>query len=141
MIWKHQPSLEQLNQTNQASLPEHLGMEFTEIGEDYLMAKMPVDQRTIQPFGILHGGATAALAETMGSVAAMYCIEDPSQYMPVGIELNINHLRSARSGFVYGRVTAIKTGRQIQVWNIEIKNEENKLISVSRLTIAIVERS
>lgn len=140
MLWKIQPDLNVLNATTPNTLNESLGIEFIEVGDNYLKAKMPVDNRTTQPMGILHGGANVALAETLGSVAALYCIGDPGQKVPVGVEVNANHLRSATKGYVIGTATPIKTGRTLQVWNIDIHNEEGKLTCVSRLTVAIVDR-
>ncbi len=113
----------------------HLGIEVTEIGDDFIKATMPVDHRTHQPFGLLHGGASCVLAETLGSIASTLCI-DPSKEMAVGVEINANHLRSVRSGHVEGTVRPVHIGRTIHVWNIEIKAGE-KLICVSRLTCAI----
>ncbi len=138
-IWKTNPTLEALNDIGKGSLPEHLGIEFTEVGSDYIKAKMPVDQRTKQPMGLLHGGASAALSETMGSVAGVLIIEDMSKQSIVGIEINANHLRSAKSGYVYATTKPIKIGRRLQVWNTEIHDDEGKLICTSRLTTMIVD--
>ena len=118
----------------------HLGIEFTRIGDDYLEARMPVDHRTVQPMGLLHGGASCVLAETMGSVASFLCIEDPAKETAVGVEINANHLRPAIKGFVTGKVSPLRIGRKLHVWNIEIKDEEGRLICVSRITIAVVQR-
>jgi len=117
----------------------HIGIEFTEIGENYLKAKMPVDHRTVQPYGILHGGASAVLAETLGSVASSLMIDRAQQYC-VGLEINANHIRSARSGFVYGTVTPLHLGRSTHVWDIKILDEQDKLVCVSRLTVAILQQ-
>lgn len=117
----------------------HLGMQFTEIGDDYLIAKMPVDARTKQPAGLLHGGASVALAESLGSIASALCLPS-NEKMPVGIEINANHLKSATSGFVAGKVTPIRVGQSLHVWNIEIHNDKNDLVCVSRLTVMIVDR-
>lgn len=117
----------------------NLGIEFTEIGADYIIAKMPVDERTIQPYGLLHGGASVALAETLGSVASHISIDQDNQWA-VGLEVNANHLRPAKSGYVYGKVTPIHMGRKSHVWEIRITNEENKLICVSRLTVSIIDK-
>lgn len=142
MIWKTTPTLDVLNNIGKDSMSGHLGIEFTEFGDDFMTASMPVDYRTVQPFRILHGGASVALAETLGSVASVMCLDDMSKYQAVGVEINANHLSSAREGsVVYGTVRPIRIGRTMQVWNIEIKNEAGKLICVSRLTVAIVERS
>jgi 1,4-dihydroxy-2-naphthoyl-CoA hydrolase len=141
MIWKTQPLLEAANNAGVNALPSHLGIEFTEFGDDYMVAKMPVDHRTVQPFRILHGGASVVLAETLGSVASLFCI-DISKQQAVGLEINANHLSSAREGtVVYGTVKPIRIGKTIHVWNIEIKDEKGKMICISRLTVAVVERS
>lgn len=120
------------------SLVKHLGIEFTEAGEGYLLARMPVDSRTHQPFGILHGGASVVLAESLGSVASFMLLDDPTKQQAVGLEINANHLRPVREGWVYGRCTPIHIGRTTHVWDIRITNEAGKLVCVSRLTIAIV---
>ena len=122
-------------------MTDNLGIEYVEMGDDFITAKMPVDHRTVQPFRILHGGASVALAETLGSVAAILCLEPDSKKQVVGVEINANHLSSAREGtWVYGTVKPIRVGRTMQVWNIEIKDEQGKLVCISRLTIAVVER-
>ncbi len=136
-IWKQQAALEFLNSLGENTLTGHIGIEFTEIGEDYLMAKMPVDSRTHQPFGILHGGASAVLAETLGSVASTLCLPDVQKQTAVGLEINVNHLRSVRSGFVFGKATPVRIGRSVHVWNIEITDEAGLLTAVSRLTTVI----
>lgn len=140
MIWKTDFNLEGLNNTGQDTMVSHIGIEFTDFGDDYLVARMPVDARTVQPFRILHGGASAALAETIGSVGSTLCVSDPARQTAVGVELNISHLRSARSGYVYATARPYRLGRRVHVWNIELKDEQDRLISVSRLTMAIVER-
>lgn len=138
-IWKQPATLEGLNALNQDTLGATLGILFTEIGEDYLEATMPVNATTVQPFRILHGGASVALAETLGSVASSLCIEDLDAYGAVGLEINANHLKSVREG---GRVTGtcrpIRVGRQVHVWQIEIRDEKGDLSCISRLTVAIV---
>ena len=140
MIWKQAINLEFINVTSSNTMVEHLGIEFIEYGEDYIIAKMPVDSRTVQPYRILHGGASVALAETIGSMASLFCIENTEKHAPVGVEINANHLRSVSSGFVYATCKPFKIGRTMHIWNIEIKNEAQKLVCVSRLTIAIIER-
>lgn len=140
MIWKQSFTLEGLNQISQNTLAENLGIEFTDFGQDFLVARMPVDNRTVQPMRLLHGGASVALAETLGSVASVLCLDDTEKSMPVGVEINANHLRPATKGFVYGTVKPVRIGRNMHVWNIEIKNEEDKLTCVSRITIAVVPR-
>ena len=139
MIWTKKPTLEVINKFSKNTMVEHLAMEFTEIGDDYLVAKMPVDNRTKQPAGLLHGGASAALAETLGSVASVLCLPS-EQKMPVGIEINANHLKSATSGFVTGKVKPVRLGQSLHVWNIEIHNDKNDLVCVSRLTVMIVDK-
>jgi len=134
MIWKNEPTLEALNNINKKTLGSHLGIEVIEIGKDYIKAKMPVDERTKQPMGLLHGGASVALSETMGSIASVLIIEDITKETIVGVEINANHLKSVQSGFVYSTTRPIRIGRRIQVWNTEIQNEQNELICVSKLT-------
>ena len=136
MIWKKEFTLEGLNNT-QNNMVSLLGIEFSAFGSDFLEATMPVDQRTQQPYGILHGGASVALAETIGSLAGYLCLENP-KYIVVGQEINANHLRSVQTGFVTGRATPFHLGRSSQVWGIEIKNEAGKLVAISRLTLAVV---
>ncbi len=141
MIWKQSFTLEGLNQISQNTLAENLGIEFTDFGQDFLVARMPVDNRTVQPMRLLHGGANVALAETLGSVASVLCLDDTDKLMPVGVEINANHLRPVTKGFVNGTVKPIRIGRNMHIWNIEIKNEEGKLTCVSRLTISVVPRN
>ncbi|MEO9872673.1 hotdog fold thioesterase [Ekhidna sp.] len=131
--------LDALNHMSEGCMVEHLGIQFTEIGDDYLIATMPVDHRTKQPMGLLHGGASVALAETMGSVGATLCIDLNKQHA-VGLEINTNHIKSASSGIVSGKATPIHLGRGTHVWSIEMKNEENQLVAVSRITMAILDK-
>jgi 1,4-dihydroxy-2-naphthoyl-CoA hydrolase len=138
-IWKQPATLEGLNAMNEGTLNQALNIQFTEIGEDYLQATMPVSAQTVQPFRILHGGASVALAETLGSVASMLCIEDMAGYTAVGLEINANHLKSVREGgTVTGTCKPIRVGRQVHVWQIEIRDEKGDLSCISRLTVAIV---
>ncbi|MFD2569561.1 hotdog fold thioesterase [Spirosoma soli] len=130
--------LSNLDFVHSASIVNHLGIEFTEAGEGYLVGRMPVDQRTHQPFGILHGGASVVLAESLGSVASFMVLDDPTKQRAVGLEINANHIRSVRSGWVYGRCTPIHLGRTTHVWDIRITDEQDKLVCVSRITIAII---
>lgn len=139
-IWLIQPTLEDLQQLVRQTMVEHLGIEFIEIGEDYLKARMPVDHRTIQPDRLLHGGASVALAETIGSVAANLCV-DRSRKVCVGLEINANHMRPVRNGFVYGTVKPLHMGRSTQIWEIHISDEKQKLVCVSRLTMAVIVRN
>ena len=133
-------SLDELQTFSQNTLANHLGIEFTEIGNDFISAKMPVDSRTHQPFGILHGGASVVLAETLGSIASFLCIAEPNQHA-VGLEINANHIRPVKEGFVYGTVKPIHVGRTTHIWDIRINNEQNKPVCISRLTVAIVNAS
>ncbi len=116
---------------------EHVGIKFTNIGPDFLEAEMPVDQRTKQPLGLLHGGASVVLAETLGSVGATLVLEMGKQYA-VGLEINTNHIKSAKEGKVTGRATPIHIGKGTHVWSIETRNENNDLIAISRITMAIL---
>lgn len=140
MLWKQPFDLAAINATSANTLAEQLAIEFTELGDDYLVARMPVDHRTHQPVGLLHGGASVALAETIGSVASLLCIPDIQQEVPVGVEINANHLNSVQSGYVYATCRPVKVGRRIHVWDIRIADERQRPICVSRLTIAVVER-
>ena len=138
MIWKTKFTLEGINAMQEETLSSNLGIKFTGFGDDYLEATMPVDARTKQPVGLLHGGASVALAETLGSIAATLCLDNMTQNTVVGVEINANHLRSTRDGIVKGRAKPIKIGRSIQVWQIDIHNQNNKLVCVSRLTLATI---
>lgn len=120
-------------------MARHLGIEMVEVGPDFMTAKMPVDHRTIQRIGILHGGASLALAETVGSIAASYCIDRETSFI-VGQEINANHIRSVREGFVYAKATPFHLGRTSHVWDIRITNEEEKLVCVSRFTVAVLKK-
>jgi 1,4-dihydroxy-2-naphthoyl-CoA hydrolase len=121
------------------TMSEHLGIEWLDVGENFIKGRMPVDHRTIQPFGLLHGGASCVLAETLGSVAS-YLVIDSSKYNCTGIEINANHIRSARKGFVTGIAIPLHLGSSTHVWDIKITDENEKLICVSRLTVAIIKR-
>ena len=140
MIWKNKIDIDAINASSEQTLSGHLGIEFTEWGDDYISAKMPVDKRTVQPFGLLHGGASVVLAETIGSVASLFCIKDTNKHVPVGVDINANHLSSIRSGYVIGTARPYKIGRKLHVWNIEIVDEQGKMICVSRLTVAIIDQ-
>jgi len=135
IVWKNKPTLEQLTERAKNTLVEHLGIEYLEIGDDYLKARMPVDQRTIQPAGILHGGASVALAETLGSIAAELCV-DRDKRTVVGLEINANHVRPVTDGWVTGVTKPIHVGNTTQIWEIRIYNGQDRLACVSRLTVA-----
>lgn len=130
---------EALNQLGTNTLVDHLGIRFTAVGDITLTATMPVDRRTHQPLGLLHGGASVALAETMGSVAATLCVDRSKQYC-VGLEINANHIKSVREGIVTGVVAPIHIGKRTHVWEIKISNESNELICVSRITMAVIDK-
>ncbi|HRN95219.1 MAG: hotdog fold thioesterase [Chitinophagales bacterium] len=135
-IWKTEPNLEVLNGWRGKGASDTMGIEMIDAGLDFLKAKMPVDERTRQPFGILHGGASCVLAETLGSVAGSLCVEYGKQIV-VGLEINANHIRPAKEGWVYGTVKPLHLGNTTQVWEIKITNEEDKLVCISRLTLAV----
>jgi 1,4-dihydroxy-2-naphthoyl-CoA hydrolase len=139
-IWFASPNIDDANRRMQPVLGGHIGIRFTEFGDDFLRGTMPVEPRTHQPMGILHGGASVVLAETLGSVAANYVV-DPAKCYCVGQEINANHLRPVRSGLVTGTARAIHLGSRSQVWGIELRDEKDRLTCISRLTIAIVDRS
>lgn len=138
-IWTRKPDLENLAKASENTAVNHLGIEYIEIGDDYVTGRMPVDGRTVQPFGILHGGASVVLAETLGSMAANCCLKDPGT-VAVGLEVNANHLRPATKGWVYGTARPIHIGSATQVWEIRIENEEGKATCISRLTMAVTKR-
>ncbi len=128
-------SVDQLNKLNPGTLCENLGIEFTAAGKDFVSAKMPVDKRTVQPYGILHGGASVALAETLGSVASVF-VAGPEKTC-VGVEINANHLKSVTEGYVYGTAKPIRLGKNLHIWNIEIVDEYDNLVCTSRLTVLV----
>jgi 1,4-dihydroxy-2-naphthoyl-CoA hydrolase len=136
-IWKSPQTLEALNAGAAGTMLGHLGIVFREIGGDFLRGTMPVDDRTRQPYGILHGGASVVLAETLGSVGATMCV-DREKYLCVGQEINANHVRSARGGLVTGTARPLHIGGRTHVWSIEIANEAGGLLCISRLTIAVI---
>lgn len=138
-MFKQNFDLEKLKEMDAKSIGGHLGIEYLELGSDFIKAKMPVDHRTKQPFGLLHGGASVVLAESLGSVASVLSLEDPFTQRAVGVEINANHLRGVREGYVYGTVRPLHVGKRTHVWEIKIENEEGKLVCISRLTVAIVQ--
>jgi 1,4-dihydroxy-2-naphthoyl-CoA hydrolase len=131
---------EALTAMGRGNMSEHLGIEYTAVGADFIEARMPVDHRTRQPMGLLHGGASVVLAETLGSVAA-YCTVDQSRYYCVGLDINANHIRSVREGYVTGKATPVHIGKTTQVWQIHIHSEEGKLVCISRITMAVLEKN
>ena len=138
-IWKKDTDLKRLNAISADTLIAWIGIEYTQIGDDFLKGTMPVDSRTHQPHGLLHGGASVVLAETLGSVAANLAV--PDDKVCVGLEVNANHIRSIKKGTVTGTATAVHIGYSTQIWQIEICNERNQLICTSRLTVAVIDKS
>lgn len=137
-IWfKKDLTIDQLNALNEQNMAQHVGIVWTELGDDHLAATMPVDERTKQPYGLLHGGASCVLAETIGSVASAMVV-DTTKYYCVGLEINANHVRSAREGLVTGIAKPLHLGRQTHVWDIKIYDNLQKLVCVSRLTVAVL---
>jgi len=139
MIWFQKYDLETINRLNDGCAVSHLGIVVTEIGDNFVEATMPVDEKTKQPYGLLHGGSSCMLIETLGSVAAHMTV-DPKTQMAVGIEINANHVRSAKSGLVKGRAESIHIGKSTQVWDVRISDEQGKLTCVGRLTVAIIRK-
>ena len=138
-IWRSLRTVEELNGNRQGTLIENLGILFTEIGADFVRGTMPVDTRTVQPYGLLHGGASVALAETLGSMGASMCV-DAAEFQVVGQEINANHVRAARGGLVTGTARAVHLGGRTHVWTIDIVNEAQKLVCISRITMAVIKR-
>ena len=140
-IWFNKSlKFEDLKTLESDSMSQHLGMECTALGDNYLKMKMPVNERTKQPYGLLHGGASCALAETIGSMAS-HLVIDPNKFICVGLEINANHVRSARQGYVTATVTPLHVGANTHVWDIKIHDEAEKLICISRLTVAILNKA
>ena len=137
-IWKISPSPEFLNQWSVGTMLEHLDIRFVEVGNDFLKATMPVDNRTRQPFGLLHGGASVVLSESLGSSASQCCL-DPKSQRCVGLEINANHIRSVKDGVVTGTVRPLHIGRKTHVWETRIHDAEDRLVAVSRLTVAVLD--
>ena len=139
-IWFNKElTIEQIKPLGKETMGEYIGIEWTELGEDFIKAKMPVDHRTRQPYGLLHGGASCVLSETIGSIASAMVV-DHSKFVCVGMEINANHVRSARAGFVTGVATPLHLGANTHVWDIKIYDELEKLVCVSRLTVAVIPR-
>lgn len=138
-IWHGTPTLDGVNAWGRVNMIDHLDITFTEIGPDYLKATMPVDHRTTQPLGLLHGGASVVLAETLGSTAASLCLDFETHYC-VGIEINANHLRGVRQGLVTGTARPLHVGRKTHVWQIHVHDDRDRLVAISRLTLAVLDR-
>ena len=139
-IWFTSPTLEALNARSRGTLVAHVGITHIAVGDDAITARMAVDQRTIQPAGILHGGASVVLAETLGSVAANLCI-DPDRQMAVGMEINANHVRPVRDGHVTGTVTPVHIGTATHIWQIHIRDDDDRLVCISRITLAVLNKT
>ncbi len=140
MIWKIFPDLDTINNFNQNTLASHLGIEITEVGLDFVKAQMPVDQRTKQPMGLLHGGASLVLSESMGSMASWLVSGDSNAHI-VGVEINANHLKSVSAGYVMSITKPVKLGKTLHIWNTEIFDENDQLLCVSRLTVMIIKKT
>tara|TARA_B100001245_G_C22755475_1_gene365710 strand:+ start:91 stop:510 length:420 start_codon:yes stop_codon:yes gene_type:complete len=136
---KRNIDIKKINKFSENCMVGNLGIEITEIGKDYIQGKMPVDKRTTQPFGLLHGGASVALSETLGSFGAEL-INNENDNIIVGVEINANHIKSVKEGFVYGKSKPIHIGNKTQVWQTKITNDSGKLICISRLTLAVLEK-
>jgi 1,4-dihydroxy-2-naphthoyl-CoA hydrolase len=139
-IWHNSPTLTEINALNEGTLGEHMSITFTEIGDNHIKASMPVDNRTKQPFGLLHGGASVALAETMGSVAS-WCAINRELFIGVGIEINANHIKAVTGGIVTGICSPIHVAGKNHVWDIRIYNEQNELCCISRFTCSVVAKN
>ena len=139
-IWKHKFTKETFQTISQSTLVEHLNIEMVELGDDYVKLRMPIDERTRQPMGLLHGGASAALSESAGSIASAMCVDNPIKDHPVGVEINANHLRSASKGYANSITRPVKIGRTIHVWNTDIYDDDGRLLCTSRITIMIIQR-
>lgn len=139
-IWKTSFNIQKATERSKNTIASQLGIEFTKVGDDYVCARMPVNNRTRQPMGIMHGGASCVLAETVGSTAANFCV-DPNKFHCVGLDINTNHIHLARSGYVIAIAKPFHLGRSTQVWGIKIVDEKELLISVSRLTMAILKNN
>lgn len=137
-IWHRPPPIDKARDRNRDTLVGHVGIELIETGDDYVKGRMPVDERTRQPAGVLHGGASVVLAETLASWAATFCV-DPEKNHCVGLEINANHVRAVASGFVYGVAKPLHLGRTTQIWEVRITNEDDKLVCVSRVTMAVLD--
>ncbi len=137
-IWFTEATPDQINQLAPRTIVERIGIEFVEVGHDYLKARMPVDERTVQPTRILHGGASVVLAETLGSVAAYLCI-DPALKTAVGLDINANHVRSVSEGHVIGKATPLHLGHSTHIWQISIHDAHERLVCIARITMAILD--
>lgn len=138
-VWFQKPTLEVLNGKLKKNMTSHLDINFTEVGDTWIEGTMPVDHRTTQPFDILHGGASCVLAETVASVASNFCVDQAKNYA-VGLEINANHLKSATKGLVRARAEILHKGSKTHVWDVKLYNDDNQMVCVSRMTMAIMER-
>lgn len=138
-IWHERPTVEGLNEFSRRDMASRLGMEYTLVGDDFLEARLPVDERTVQPYGLLHGGVSCVVAESMGSLASGLCV-DPETHYCVGVDINASHLRPATGGHVHARTRPFRIGRRNQVWETRIRDDADRLICVARLTTAVLER-
>ena len=139
MIWQQPLDLTELNTRGNNTMVEYLGIKITEFGDDFMRASMPVDHRTKQPIGIMHGGASCVLAESLGSIAANYCVNNQTHYC-VGLDINTNHIRAVKTGIVTATAKPFHLGKSTQVWHVEIHTDTQQLVSVTRLTMAVLLR-
>jgi len=139
-IWTRQPNLQLITEHANHTAASTLGIEYTEVGDNFLRGRMPVDHRTVQPYGILHGGASVLFAETLGSIAANHCLHQVNK-VAVGLDINANHIRPVSKGWVIGTATALHIGSTTQVWEIRIETEQGKTVCISRLTMAVVPKT
>jgi 1,4-dihydroxy-2-naphthoyl-CoA hydrolase len=137
-IWRTPIDLQSIIESCKNTLVEFIGIEFTEIGDHFLKGRMPVDHRTLQPHGIMHGGASCVLAETLASIAANYCVDQSKEFC-VGLDINTSHIRMIKSGFVYGSATPIHLGKSTQLWEVRIVNDQDQLISTTKLTLFVLQ--
>jgi 1,4-dihydroxy-2-naphthoyl-CoA hydrolase len=138
-MWFKRPNMEELRDLVKNTMAEVVGFEPMEVGDDFLRGRLPVDHRTRQPYGILHGGATVMLVETVASIAAHYCV-DTGRYRTVGLEVNGNHLRQVREGHVHATARPLHLGKKTQVWDVRVVDDQDNLVHVGRLTVAVIER-
>jgi len=139
-IWTKPFNIDDMTESRTGTMASFLGIEFIEIGDDFVRARMPVDERTKQPMGIMHGGASCVLAETVASVAAQYCVTPPDEKLCVGLEINTSHVKMANTDWVLATAKAVHIGQSTQLWEIEIHNEKNQLVSLSRLRLAVLNK-
>ncbi len=135
-IWKQDISLQTLTAVSENTAVSHLGIEFVEVGDDFLVARVPVNRQTCQPYGLLHGGVSVVLAETLGSIGAAFCV--PEGIRVVGLDVNANHLRGVSQGWVTATARPVHIGRSTQVWHIDLRDDQNRMVCIARLTMTVL---